>query len=146
MFSIEFASVKGSLFLLQKAPSILLLSFFLMKWTEVAPSSQDSAKKISFQSTAEGISLLRNCYCWLFVKYVRNTLQDKVFSKAQTQVCPPRGIFPNVLLFSCGLEILIRDTKIRHFLVMFWQLRSSTRIFTRETWKLYLKLSLILFF
>ena len=58
MFSIEFASVKGSLFLLQKAPSILPLSFFLTKWTEVVrPPRKIRQKKISFKSTAEGISL-----------------------------------------------------------------------------------------
>ena len=58
VFSKEFASVKWSLFLLQKAPSIRSFwASFLMKWMEVAPSSQDSAKKISFKSTAEGISL-----------------------------------------------------------------------------------------
>ena len=47
-------------FYFKKRPLYCLWAFFLMKWTEVAPSSQDSAKKISFKPTAEGISLFKS--------------------------------------------------------------------------------------
>ena len=46
-------------FYFKKRPLYGLWASFLMKWTEVAPSLQDSANKISFKSTAGGISLLR---------------------------------------------------------------------------------------
>ena len=54
MFSKEFASVKGLdlCFYFKKRPLYGLWASFPMKWTEVAPSSQDSGKKISFKSTA----------------------------------------------------------------------------------------------
>ena len=68
MFSIEFASVKGSLFLLQKAPSILPLSLSERKWR---PPRKIRQKKISFKSTAKGISLLSSNKNFL------NKLQEK---------------------------------------------------------------------
>ena len=53
-------SVKGSLFLLQKAPSIPPLSFFSYEVNENgALLARFGKKKISFKSTAEGISLFK---------------------------------------------------------------------------------------
>ena len=57
VFSKEFASVKGFLFLLQKAPSTRPLSFFSYEVNGSGALLARFGKKISFKSTAEGISL-----------------------------------------------------------------------------------------
>ena len=60
MPSKEFTSVKGSLFLLQKAPSIRPLSFFYEENGSGALHATFGKKKFSFKSTAEAYRGVRS--------------------------------------------------------------------------------------